>query len=224
MQNTPPVLKRPVPEWMAFFGSAGLGLPLACVLAVLADYVGLVFSGLDSIGTVVATTFVCALLTLATAIRFKRKGRHFGWRTLFVEVTVLTLVGVVLLSWIGTRLRLRIFMNPEPVPRELKVLHSRSDLFTSYVHFTAPPAVIAKLIQLKELVETPDDPEQALAFPGYYVMQRTKESRDWWQPVTMSNPRFYFRPHQSQAPQAQGWYEAWWVNGATNEVYAIVGG
>lgn len=191
-------------------------------MAVLADYAGLVFAGLDSIFTVGATTFLCALLTLVTAIRFRRKGRHFGWRTLFAEVTVLTLLGVGLLSWGGTRLRLRTFMAPEPVQRELKVLHSRADLFAMDVHFTATPAVITKLIQSKELVETPDDPERALEIPGYYEMQRTKVSRGWWQPTTMSKPRYYYRHHESQA--VQGWSEGWWVNGATNEVYARISG
>lgn len=191
-------------------------------MAVLADYAGLVFAGLDSIFTVGATTFLCALLTLATAIRFRRKGRHFGWRTLFAEVTVLTLLGVGLLSWGGTRQRLRTFMAPEPVPRELKVLHSRAEFFAMDVHFTAPPAAIAKLIQSKELVETPDDIDQASAFPGYSGMQRSKVSRGWWQPTTMSKPRYYYRHHESQS--VQGWCEEWWVNGATNEVYARTSG
>jgi hypothetical protein len=38
----------------------------------------------------------------------------------------------------------------------------------------------------------------------------------------ISNPRFFYRHHESLA--VQGWSEGWWVNSATNEVYALSSG
>ena len=66
--------------------------------------------------------------------------------------------------------------------------------------------------------ELPDKPD----ITGFSSRERTKVSWGWWQPASMSNPRFFFRHHQSDA--VQGWAEGWWVNGATNEVYAFIGG
>jgi hypothetical protein len=44
-------------------------------------------------------------------------------------------------------------MKPEPVPKGLRVHHGRSILFSSYVHFSAPPEVIASIIKSKGLLQ-----------------------------------------------------------------------
>lgn len=222
MQTTPPSQKPPLRTIVAFFASAGLGLVLASALAFLACYFGLLFDGLEQIFTVLVTAGICTVVTTVSAVVFKRKGKHFTWRTLSIEVIVLALVAVSSLSWLQTRQSLQIIMDPAPVPRELRVHHGRGILFSSYVHFSAPPEVIARLIQLKGLAEVPNDPEKATDSSGWGLQQSTKNPWDWWQPAKMANPRFFYRHHDSLA--IQGWSEGWWVNDATNEVYATLGG
>jgi len=78
MQSTPPVQKAPKRVLIAFFASVGLGLVLATMLAFLASYHGLLFSGLDSFVTILLTTGICAFVTMVTALVFKRRGRRFG--------------------------------------------------------------------------------------------------------------------------------------------------
>ena len=222
MQNTDPVQKRPMRMLAVFLASAGLALMLSCAFAISACYLGILFSGGDTFFAVLVAMAFCSIVVPVTALVFKRKGRHFAWRMLFTEVVLLALVAVSLLSWLQTRQHLEIFMNPEPVPREVHVHHGRSILFSSYVHFSAPPAVIAAIIQSKGLVEVPNEVPNKWDVSGYSMQQRTKVSWDWWQPAAMSNPRFFYRHHESLA--VQGWSEGWWVNGATNEVYALISG
>lgn len=222
MQETPPVQTAPVRILAALFASAGLALVVTCGFAFLACHGGLLFSGLDVFVVVQVAVGLTAIVIPVTAWIFRRKKKHFGWRALCIVVMLLALVAVATMSWLQTRQHLRIFMNPVPVPSGVHVHRGRSIMFSSYVHFTAPPAVIAKLVQLKELVETPDDLETAVEHPGYSELQRTKAPWDWWQPATMAKPKFFFRHHQSEA--VQGWAEGWWINGTTNEVYAYIGG
>jgi len=222
MQDIPQVQSSPVRILVVFLASAGLALVFACAFAFLACYGGLLFGGLDTFFTVLFTTCSCALVPPVAALVFKRKGKHFAWRTLFIEVLVLALVAVGLLSWLQTRQHLQIFMKPKPVPSGVRVRHGRSILFSNYVHFTAPPGAIASIIQSKELVEVPAELPDKPDITGFSSRERTKVSWGWWQPASMSNPRFFFRHHQSDA--VQGWAEGWWVNGATNEVYAFIGG
>jgi hypothetical protein len=62
---------------------------------------------------------------------------------------------------------MQIFFEPMPVPSGVHVHHGRSVMFGSFVHFSAPPTVIAAIIKSKELVEMPNDPEKAVDLPGY---------------------------------------------------------
>ena len=206
----------------AFFASAGLALVFACAFAIFACYLGILFTGIDTLFAVLFATAFCIIVAPVTALVFKRKGKHFAWRTLFIEVMLLALVAVGLLSWLQTRQALKIFMNPVAVPKGVHVYHGRSVLFAAYVHFTAPPAVIATIINSKDLVEVPAEEPVQRDVSGYSMQQKTKVSWDWWLPAAMSNPRFFYRHHQSEA--GQGWSEGWWVNGATNEVYALISG
>jgi hypothetical protein len=121
------------------------------------------------------------------------------------------------MSWFQTRQNLRPFTGPGPLPGGVHIHRGRTVLFSSYVHFTAQPAVIAAIIQSKQLVEVPD----GVDLPLYTERQRTQLPWGWWQPAAMSNPRFFHRHHESDA--AEGWSEGWWVNGASNEVYAVIG-
>jgi cytochrome c1 len=110
---------------------------------------------------------------------------------------VLALVAVGIFSWADTRQHLRIFMNPSPVPRGLHVHHGRSIMFSSYVHFTGSPAVIASLLQSKGLAEIPPEPAEGNDWTSYSARQQTNSSWDWWQPGAMSNARFFFLHHKS---------------------------
>jgi hypothetical protein len=117
---------------------------------------------------------------------------------------------------------MQIFMTGSSVPSGLRVHHGRSILFSSYVHFTGPPATIAPLLHSKGLLEVPAEPSESSDYTAFGSREQSKTSWGWWQPTTMSNPRFFFLHHKSEA--VQGWSEGWWVSGATNEVYAFIGG
>jgi hypothetical protein len=136
----------------------------------------------------------------------------------------LALVGIIAAVWVILRLNARhnleIFLNPSPVSSELRVLHSRGTLFSSYYHFTGPPAVIASVLQSKGLVEVPADPPETSDMTSFSARERTKTSWDWWQPSALSKPRFFHLHHESQA--VQGWDEGWWISGETNEAYAYI--
>lgn len=207
---------------VTFLASTGLALLLAFAFAFLAVKSGFLFGGVDTIFTPLVATAICAIALPLTALVCKRKGKHFGWRALFIETVVLALLGVTSLSWLQTRQHLTIFMQPEPVPKGIQVKHGRSIMFSSYVHFTGSPEVIASLIKAKQLVEVPAESPETSHIDGFTSRERTKEPWDWWQPATMSNPKFFFRHHTSQA--IQGWSEGWWVSGQTNEVYAFISG
>src|SRR2546425_29925 len=123
MQKTDQAQKRPMRMLAAFLGSAGSALVFSCAFAMAACYFGILFGGLDPFFVVLAATVFCAIVAPITALVFKRKGKHFAWRTLFIEVTVLALVAVGVLSWLLTRQHLEIFMKPGPVPSGVRVHH-----------------------------------------------------------------------------------------------------
>ena len=223
MLTTTPVQKPSLRMTGAVFASAGLALVLASGFSLLACSGGFLFSGISTFFVVLATVAVCAIVTSLTALFLRRRKRHFGWRTLFIEVSVLAFVAVGITSWLDTRQHLQILMNPSPVPTGLRIHHGRSIFLSSYVHFTGAPAAIASLLRAKGLAEVPAaDPPETSDITGFSSRERMKVSWGWWHPAAMSNPRFFFRHHKSEA--AQGWSEGWWVNGATNEVYASIGG
>lgn len=206
----------------AVFASAGFALVVASGLSIVACSVGFLFRGISTFLIPLLAAGVCTALTSVTALVWRRRQRYFGWRTLLIEVSVLALVAVGIFSWADTRQHLRIFMSPSPVPRGLHIHHGRSIMFSSYVHFSGPPTVIASLLQSKGLAEIPAEPPEGNDWTSYGARQQTNSSWDWWQPGAMSNARFFFLHHKSLA--VQGWSEGWWVNGATNEVYAFISG
>ena len=201
------------------FAAAGLALLVSTVLSFIACSGGFLFTGLSAGFVTLVAAGVCAVITPLTALFFRRRQRHFGWRTLLILVSVYATLAVAILSYLDTRQHMRIFMTSSPVPSGLRVRHGRSILFSSYVHFTGPPTAIASLLQSKGLVEVPAEPSDN---PGFGSRERTKVSWSWWQPTSMSNAKFFFLHHKSDA--VQGWSEGWWVSGATNEVYAFIGG
>lgn len=113
-------------------------------------------------------------------------------------------------------------MDPAPIPNELHLYRGQSFLFSSYAHFSAPPAAITAIIQSKELVEVPAEMPDQKDISGYVARQQTNVPLSWWQPAAMFKPMFFYRHHDSTA--VQGWSEGWWVNSSTNEVYAFIGG
>ncbi|MFM8469102.1 MAG: hypothetical protein ACKODH_03910 [Limisphaerales bacterium] len=110
------------------------------------------------------------------------------------------------------------------VPTDLRVRRGQRFLHGAQVHFSASPAFISAMISSKKLREIPaalpDDGELDLS--DVSARRQSAEERDWWRPASMPGAKFYYHHHQSQA--IQGWAEGWWVNGATNEVYAFIGG
>jgi len=141
-------------------------------------------------------------------------------------VVVLALVGIIAAVFVVLHLiardNLKIFLSPSPVPSELRVLQSRGTLFSRYYHFVGPPAVIASVLQTKGLVEVPAEPPETSDMTSFSAREQTTNSWDWWQPNTLSKPRFFHLHHKSQA--VQGWDEGWWISGETNEAYAYIGG
>jgi len=155
MQTTPPVQRPPVRMVAAVFASAGFALVVASGLSIVACSVGFLFSGISLFLIPLLAVGVCTVLTSVIALVWRRRQRCFGWRTLLIGVSVLALVAVGVFSWADTRQHLRIFISPSPLPRGLHVHHGRSIMFSSYVHFTGSPAVIASLLQSKGLAEIP---------------------------------------------------------------------
>ena len=200
--------------------SAGLALLLVPGLAWLACSGGYLFSGISTFAIALVAVVVCTVVTTATAIVLRRRQKYFGWRTLFLEVAVLSFVAIGILSWLDTRQALQIFMAPSPVPKGLRVHQGRCVLFNSYVHFTGPADAIAALIESKGLVEVPaEPPPETSDYSAWGSRERMKDSWGWWQPATMSQPKFFFLSHPGQQ-----WCEGWWVNEAKNEVYAFIAG
>lgn len=144
-------------------------------------------------------------------------------RLLVVALVLLGVIGVayVALRW-NARHNLETFLKPSPVPSELRVLHRRGILFSSYYHFAGSSAAIDSIIQLKGLIEVPVDSPEGSDMSGFSAKERSRTAWDWWQPNKMTKPRFFFRHHTSEA--VQGWSEGWWVSGDTNEVYAFISG
>ena len=222
MQTTSTVREKPTGTVALLIASGGAGLLPASVFALLTFSCGFMFSGISAFSIIAAAALVCAFVTPLIALLFKRGQRHFGWRALFIVVSPIAIVAVAILSWLDTRQQLRLFMNPSSVPSGLRVHRGNSQLFFSYVHFTCSPAAISSLLQLKGLVEVPAEPSEASDISGFSSREQTKVASGWWQPAAMSNPKFFFLGHKGEG--MQGWSEGWWVSGATNEVYAFIGG
>jgi len=222
MQATAPVQPKPIRMVAIVFGAAGLALLFSAAFSFVACAGGFLFSGLSAGFVTFVAAGVCAVIASVTAVIFRRRQRHFGWRTLLVVVSVCALVAVGVLSYLDTRQHMQIFMTGSPEPSGLRVHHGRSILFSSYVHFTGSPSTIASLLQSKGLLEVPSEPPESSDHTGSGSRERSKVSWGWWQPASMPGARFYFLHHKSEA--VQGWSEGWWVSGATNEVYAFIGG
>jgi len=222
MQAIPPVQQKPMRMVAVVLASAGLALLFSSGFSFFACSGGFLFSGISAFFVTAVAAGVCAVVTTITALLLRRRQRHFGWRTLHLVVLVSAFVAVGILSYFDTQQHMRIFMTSSPVPSGLRVHHGRSILFSSYVHFTGPPATIASLLQSKGLLEVPAEPPETPDYTPFGSRERSKVSWEWWQPTSMPSPRFYFLHHKSEA--VQGWSEGWWVGGATNEVYAFIGG
>lgn len=214
MDNIPPVIKRKGKFAIACFCIV-LALAASCSLALLASHFGILFEGFDTYFTVFCGAAVSIIIPVITTAVLQRKAQQFTWRMLGIEVILTALFAVGFLSWFQTRGHLKNCLG-KPVPSGLHVHRGRSVMFATYVHFSAPPEVIAAIIQSHQL-----------AIPAVGTWEQSEEERmkvawDWWQPATMSNPKFLLRHHTSEA--VQGWTEGFWINDKTNEVYAYTAG
>ena len=167
------------------FAAAGLAFLFSAALSFFACAGGFLFSGLSAGFVTFVASSVCAVIAPVTAFIFRRRQRHFGWRTLLIVVSVCALVAVGVLSYLDTRQHMRIFMTSSPVPSGLRGHHGRSILFSSYVHFTGSPATIASLLQSKGLLEVPAEPPESSDYTGFGSRERSKVAWGWWQPTSM---------------------------------------
>jgi len=195
-----------------FFVCFALALVASCLSALLANHIGILFLGMDTFFVIFAGTIVSLVSVLITKWIFKRKGKQFSNSLLIVETILVSLVIVNSLSWFQTRSYLKFFVNP--IPNSVHLHQGTTIMFATFVHFSAPPEVVVKIIQSHQLLAvTNDSPEQ--------IEQKQWETLlgGWWQPAAMSNPKFFMRHHQDFT--IQGWTEMLWVNEATNEVFAV---
>jgi hypothetical protein len=186
------------------------------LFALLANHIGILFTGTPTLFAIMLGTIISCIVAAVTKFIFKRKAKQFPHRLLAFEVILTAFIAVGFLSWYQTHDFLKIFMNPVPVPSSVHVYQGRGQLFSAYVHFSAPPEVITSIIQSHQLFSPTNGSLEQIE------QDRMKTSWDWWQPATMSNPKFFMRHHESLA--VQGWTEGMWINGATNEVYAFISG
>ena len=101
-------------------------------------------------------------------------------RLLVVALALLGIIGAIYLTLrLNARHNLEIFLRPSPVPSDLRVLHKRGTLSSSYYHFSGSPAVIDSIIQLKGLVEVPTEPPESSDMSGFSAKERTKVSWEW---------------------------------------------
>ena len=216
MQTSPPI-QRPSLKMIAN-ASAGLALVTSSAFSFVACSTGFLFSGISAIFTVFVAVAVCTVVTAVTALILRRRQNNYQWRIFFIEVLFFSLLAVGLLSWFQTRQAMQMFFYPR-VPNGVHVLHGYSSLFSTYVHFSAPPAVIAAAIHANGLTEAPAEMPATGDSSGYVQWQKAMVSWDWWQPSTMSKPRFFYLHHASELfdPPRIGWC----VNSDTNEVYAF---
>jgi hypothetical protein len=206
-----------------FVSSCGLSIFLSFGFSWLACRFGLLFDGLDFIFAVIFATGTCAM---GTMIFLTFKPRRYLGRWLFGETLFLSLIVVCLWSWLSTNEHMNHFVGPQS--KEVHVINGRSIMFSSYVHFSGPPEVIAAIIHSKGLVEVPAEMPEELPKgndgQGHLERLQNKDSHGWWRPATMSGPRFFFLGHPGLGLNSGYWSEDWWVNGATNEVYALISG
>lgn len=192
------------------------------LIATIASSFGFLFSGLDSALAVSAAVFVSAGVAAIAAAIFKGYKGFLRWIAAGTIAILCELVVIGLLAHLQTRQHIQIFMEPASVPEGLVIHNGRSIMFSSYIHFTGPPEKIVAILKVKELAEVPAEISELVDYSGFNERERTKALWDWWQPIKMSNPKFFYRHHKSEA--IQGWSEGWWVNDKTNEVYALIGG
>ncbi len=224
MQTASPASRPQTAWWVRFTGFGGLGLGLGWLVTWIAEANGMLFGGVDAFVAAMLSGCGCAFgATIAAAI-LKGRGGSLPWQAGLVGALVLSFGTTSVVSLFSTRKNLEILMNPMPVPAELRVLRGQRYLHGMEVHFTAAPEAISALIRSKRLVEVPAEPgdENTLDISDHSARRQSGKQRSWWRPTSMPGAKFYYLHHKSQA--IQGWAEGWWVNGATNEVYAFIGG
>lgn len=192
-------------------------------LSLVAAANGVLFGGLDVAAFTLISAFCCAVVTPITVTILERRGSSPTRRAGMLVAVGLSLATIGLGSFFSTRKHLEILLNPMQVPADFRVQRGHRFLHSIHVHFIGSPATISALIRAKQLVEVPaavpdDEPDISRSS----ARRQSAEEWDWWRPASMPGAKFYYLHHKSQA--IQGWAEGWWVNGATNEVYAFIGG
>src|SRR5215471_21684689 len=87
----PSAVLKPV---AVFFASLGLAILFSATFAVAACSAGFLFSGLGVFFTVFVTVVFSTIATAISTTLFKKALKRVGWRMIWVEVALLTLVSV----------------------------------------------------------------------------------------------------------------------------------
>lgn len=216
---------RSQPRWSARLTAFGFaGLLLGWILSSVVESKGAIFGGVDIAVATLISGCSCALGLAVVAVVWERRGRVLSWLAGLLGAAILSVITVAAGSHFSTRKNMEILLNPMPMPADLRVHRGQSFLHGAQVHFTGTPAFISALIQAKHLAEVPAAPPDGgeLDLSGFSARRQSAEERGWWRPTSMPGAKFYYLHHKSQA--IQGWAEGWWVSGATNEVFAFIGG
>jgi len=130
-----------------------LGVLASVGLTTLAVNTGVLFGGLTAFVSLVMATVACWVVAGAIAAIGIRRRRSLGWGALIVITITVSAAVVVYRSWSSIRgSQLKAWNIINPVPNSLHIHRGQDDLFSYWVHFSAPPEVISAIIRSKQLM------------------------------------------------------------------------
>lgn len=197
-----------------------LGVLASVGLTTLAVNTGVLFGGLTAFVSLVMATVACWVVAGAIAAIGIRRRRSLGWGALIVITITVSAAVVVYRSWSSIRgSQLKAWNIINPVPNSLHIHRGQDDLFSYWVHFSAPPEVISAIIRSKQLMPPTSQEEKRVeqrSMGGAFNGQDPK----WWMPGGMENPRLYLHMHRGPGY----WIQGLWVNETMTEAYAFYRG
>lgn len=206
-------------QFTSVIASGLLGFLVSLGLTMLAVDAGFLFRGLTSFFSLVLATVACWIVAGVSAVVWARKSRQLSWRMLTVVMVTTAAIVIGCRSWRSTRNELEAWLIA-PLPKSVRVHRGEDLLFSSWVHFSAPPEVLASIIRSKKLtlpVDEEEKREEQKSMKGSFERQ----DPEWWLPGALEKPRFYLHiHHESQQP----WIQGLWVNEAMTEAYAFIKG
>lgn len=192
-------------------GTGPAAVVVALPVAWVAGQCGWMFAGLNILTLSALAGLLCAPLAGGLALYLWCRSRPLTWRLwlrCLLLAAPLTLLIVGKLDHRRSLGRLCGRLSPE-----VQFQYGEVSLFQTRAHFSGRPAAITEIVQRLKLVPFPAEYREAGILP------RHAQSFGWWRPLTM--------------PGAQYWSVSWddppahallsyWINGATNEVFACL--